>query len=189
MIGAIAILALAFFYISAREKEYALFIGVLTVSVTAFGILRQNESERQDRLAQERRERQARQEEARRQQKIDAYTDVIEVWLGILVGSEQEKKKLNATAQARFGQHVKSLIPWGADEVLIALSRMREAARSGEEDMGQQLIARFMDLLLAIRSDLGYENRKVDGYTIASLFITDISRERWAEWANSGSQS
>lgn len=177
------VLALAFFYFSAREGQYALFVGVLTVSVTAYGIIRQQEGDRQDRLALEQRERVARQEEARRDKKIEAYNDVIEVWLGLLVGTDQEKKKLQANAQKRFGDNVKMLIPWGADDVLIALSAMREAAGSGDPDMGKQLISRFTDLLLAIRADLGYENRDVDGYTIASTFINDLSREKWDEWA------
>lgn len=181
-LAGIALLLSLFFGVSAREGEYALFVGVLTVGVTAYGISRQQEAERQGRLALERRERIARQEEARREKKIEAYNDVIEVWLGLLVGSAEEKQRLQETARERFGGNLKMVVPWAADEVLVALSQMREAMISDDPGKNKHAVARFMSLLLAIRSDLGYSNVGVDTYTVACLFINDLTREKWAQW-------
>lgn len=148
-----------------------LFVGVLTVGATLFGIIRQQETDRQDRLSAQQSEREARRDEERRQHKIDTYSEILDLWFDVLLGTDSEKKKAQQRAQRDLRGQLKKIVPWASDDVVKAYSALRTA-----EQTGLNPISAFGDLLLAIRIDLGHPNNGVDAYTLASLFVNGVSR-------------
>ena len=163
-----------FAWVSIREDETALFVGVLTVGATFFGIVRQQETDRQDRLSAQQSEREARSDEERRQHKIETYAEILDLWFDVLLGSDAEKKKAHQRASRDLRGQIKKIVPWASDDVVKAYSALRTA-----EQTGLNAISAFGDLLIAIRADLGHPNNGVDAYTLASLFLNDVSRDDW----------
>jgi len=62
------------------------------------------------------------------------------------------------------------------------MSEIRIAGQSG-----RQPLEPFTALLLALRSDLGHRNEDIDGYTLVTLFVNDLSREKWENLVKTGS--
>ena len=167
----LALVALAI--VSVREDQPTLFVGVLTVAVTAYGISRQQDGERQARIDLERREREARRDEDRRSHKVDVYTEILSMWFDLLLGDEKTKKKRNDELPKMMRSQVPKVVAWGSDEVVHAFSRLRTPEQSGISPL-----AAFAELLLAIRADLGHHNDGVERFTLLSLFVNDLTPEK-----------
>lgn len=174
--GVVGVLVIAFGVVSFREDQGALFVGVLTVGVTAAGIWRQQENERAARLDQERRDRESKREEDRRDHKIKVYSSVIDTWFDLLLGDEQQKAKLYENLERTMGAQVKGLIPWASDDVVSVFSRLRTFSMTGENPLEI-----FAEMLLSIRRDLGHANDGLDPYVVATMFVKELSRDSWRE--------
>lgn len=86
------------------------------------------------------------------------------------LGLEPITEKEMAQQMASFTEN---LIVWGADEVIDAWFKFRN--KSLNSDIGSvTLMFEIEDLLLAIRRDLGHENKGLTRGKVLGLFINDI---------------
>ncbi|MFT7475363.1 MAG: hypothetical protein ACI81L_002301 [Verrucomicrobiales bacterium] len=180
LLGLVVIGTIAFGFFSFKEDQGALFVGVLTVGVTAYGISRQQENDRQARQDEERREREARRDEERRTNKIDAYAAILNTWFDALLGSTKQKEAAMKRLQSDSLEQLKKIIPWASDGVIRSFSRLRTAQSTGDNPL-----AAFGELLLAIRKDLGHENDGVTDYELATLYVIDLTKDKWDELTSS----
>jgi len=174
-IGAVILIALLG-VLSIWQDQAVAFVGVLTVGVSAWEIARRNDQERERLREEDRREREARREEERREKKVGVYSDILDFWFTMLMGTDKEKQKANNGATRRLRDQTEQLIPWGSNDVLLAMSSIRTA-----EVESLNIMTAFTNLMLAIRADLGHLPGEVDGYTIATLFVNDMSRDKWRD--------
>ncbi len=183
---ALVVLVLGFGGLSVWQDQGLAFVGVLTVGVTGWEVLRRSAEERARLQDDERREQQARREEARRESKIALYTEteIIDFWFTALMGSDTQKQKAMKNADQTFRDQTKGLIPWASDGVISAMSAIRTAERDRRHPLEP-----FTEPLLALRADLGHSNAKIDGYTLLTLFVTDLDRQAWASLCRPGTSN
>jgi hypothetical protein len=71
------------------------------------------------------------------------------------------------------------MIVWGSDDVLRAFSKFRMSSLAMDQPGGLlRLMVDFEDMLLAIRKDLGYDNKGISRGTVLQLFLNDINVEK-----------
>lgn len=73
----------------------------------------------------------------------------------------------------QMASFTENLIVWGADEVIEAWFKFRNRSLNGDGS-GVSIMFEIEDLLLAIRRDLGHENKGLTRGKVLGLFINDI---------------
>jgi len=110
-----------------------------------------------------------------RQKKIPVYEEYIKFLFKILE-SQKAGKSLNEQELTEFMlKFIQELLVWGADDVVIAFLKFKQASNSQHDDPNAILFA-TEDLLLAIRRDLGHSNKDFSKGTLLGLFIVDIDK-------------
>ncbi len=66
------------------------------------------------------------------------------------------------------------LILWASDDVLPLLIKFRRVSINNEKNSSRTPITLLGQILLAIRKDLGHQNRQIDQATILGTFVNDI---------------
>ena len=164
------LLALWFVLSSATPQvASAVIAAVATVLVAVFGALatRQREHERDVQQAQ-------------RKQKIEVYQEFLDYWFKAMRGS---RDKLSDAAKKKFDDQYyttvpKQLVTWASEPVLVQVADfMDQTAPKHKRD----LLA-LEEIVLSIRSDLGYRNEGLRQGDILRVFnqqgVEQLLRER-----------
>lgn len=110
-----------------------------------------------------------------REKKIPFYEGMVKFIFRITfadkLGLEPITEKEMIQQMASFTEN---LIVWGADEVIDAWFKFRNKSLNNNDGGGEAIMFEIEDLLLAIRRDLGHENKGLTRGKILGLFINDI---------------
>lgn len=113
-------------------------------------------------------------EKEHREKKIPFYEAfvafVFRIGFADKLGLEQLTEKEMVQQATAFTQN---LIIWGSDEVIDAWFRFRNKSFHGD-DSGVEVLFAVEQLLLAIRKDVGHENKRLVPGKVLGLFINDI---------------
>lgn len=121
-------------------------------------------------------------EEAQRPAKVELYESFIDNWFTVMnIGRQETAQTLNARQQAKLtetqGRITQKMLLWGSDEVISAYQRWwRVALRASDGSNHEEFMARFEDVLLAFRHDLGHKNKGLARTHLLSLFINDVEK-------------
>lgn len=114
-----------------------------------------------------------------REKKVPVYENVIQLVFGMFFSGKGGRKKLSE--QEIIGQMAditEQLTIWGSDELVQEYHKFRMASlrqSAGKLQNQRESLIALVDLMLAIRKDLGHKNKNVSRRTILSLFINDLS--------------
>lgn len=108
--------------------------------------------------------------------KTEIYDKFINLFLGYLLAAKLGKEQKNEEELIKsLAEITPDLILWASDEVLSLYIKFRQMAdgslKKSSEDNPMLL---FGQLLLAIRKDLGHQNKEIDKKSILSTFVNDI---------------
>lgn len=67
-----------------------------------------------------------------------------------------------------------NLVIWGSDDLLLAWYKFRKCLVKNAESSSYEILFEVEDILLAIRKDLGHDNKGINRGKILGLFINDI---------------
>lgn len=113
-------------------------------------------------------------EKEHREKKIPFYEDfvsfVFRIALSDKLGLEPLTEKEMIQQATRFTQN---LIVWGADDVVNAWFRFRNKSINSDGS-GASVMYEIENLLLAIRKDLGHENKGLGKGKVLGLFVNDV---------------
>lgn len=111
------------------------------------------------------------QQEKIREFKIPIYNDFIENTLRfILIKGDDQKKKDDEMASFIRAITPKMMI-WADDKVLKEWADFR--TEMGSKNSGEFMM-KFEDMILAIRKDLGHDNKKLNNHELLKCFINDL---------------
>ena len=109
-----------------------------------------------------------------REKKAPFYEKIISFLFTIVMAEKIGKEALTEQAMAKeFLELSEKILVWGSDEVLIIWRKLRLGSNDTTKTVG--IVA---DLLLAIRNDLGHNNKNISRKTILGVFINDIDTIR-----------
>ena len=121
-------------------------------------------------------ERQSQVEQALRASKIPLYEEFIRFWLGYLMQSKAGVPKVSdEDLQRFFHDSTQRIIVWGSDEVFreyVAFRRVTIGS-DGSPAAIRAIAGSFGQLLLAIRKDVGHQNRGVTTADVLMTFLND----------------
>ena len=111
-----------------------------------------------------------------RQKKTPVYEDIVHTLLYDVMFAKMLGKEPPAQPQLMefFARITEKLTIWGSDDVLRVYGEFKSNPATVNDPT--QSIFMFEDLLLAIRKDLGHQNRGVGRKAILRLFVTDIDK-------------
>jgi hypothetical protein len=105
-----------------------------------------------------------------RDRKTPVYEELVTKLFSLMFAEKRGEKQMSEQEFMIFFTHAtEKLIIWGADDVLLKFNRFRK----GAGEMPRMLFL-FEDLLVAIRRDLGHNNRNFKKGSVLGLFINDI---------------
>jgi hypothetical protein len=115
-----------------------------------------------------------------RLKKVPAYEHLMTFMFRILQQGKPGFEKLKDDDMIRtYVSLTEQMIIWGSDDVLMAFSKFRVSSLVMDEPGGLlRLLVDFEDMLLAIRKDLGYNNKGVTRGTVLHLFLNDVTVEK-----------
>jgi hypothetical protein len=114
-------------------------------------------------------------EKEQREKKSPAYEDLLEFIFRILHGEKLTGSSLSDTEiVSRVSEITRKLIIWGSDEVLGAFSVFMSTTRTNPAPF--TVLICMERVLLAIRKDLGHQNRGLQGGQILRTFLTDLDK-------------
>jgi hypothetical protein len=138
-------------------------VGIITAALTIISIFVSKNVEQNTLIANE-----------LRQKKTPVYEEYIKFLFKILESQKAGKKTLSEQELTEFMlKFIQQLLVWGADDVIIAFLKFKQASNSHSDGPHAVLFA-TEDLLLAIRRDLGHKNKGLSKGTLLGIFITDM---------------
>ncbi|WP_250565112.1 hypothetical protein [Adonisia turfae] len=107
--------------------------------------------------------------------KTEIYDQVINFFFDSILASKlgREPKNEGELVQG-FADMTPDLILWASDDVLNLYIEFRRMASSNTLGSPNNPILLFGRLLLAMRKDLGHQNKKIDEVSILGTFVNDI---------------
>lgn len=107
--------------------------------------------------------------------KTEMYDKVINFFLdSILADKLGQQPKNEAELVQGFAEMTPDLILWASDDVLNLYIKFRQMANSNVQDSLNSPLLLFGQLLLAMRKDLGHQNKQIDEVSILGTFVNDI---------------
>lgn len=142
----------------------AVLVSVVSVSIAKF-LERRETIERETRL-----------------KKVPVYENLISFIFGVIQqGKPGIGKMTDEELIPKYSTLTENVIVWGSDRVLKQFGEFRVASLQVGQGQGTiRALATLEDLMLAIRSDLGYKNTKIDRGDLLRLFINDLDQHREA---------
>ena len=108
-----------------------------------------------------------------REKKIPVYEDIIRLMFGIAFGGKGGRKQLNEQEMIKATTDItEKLTIWGSDEMVREFHGFRMSALN--QPSGYETLGRVANLMLAVRKDLGHENKNIGRREILGLFINDL---------------
>lgn len=107
--------------------------------------------------------------------KTEIYDQVINFFFDSILATKlgREPKREEELVKG-FADMTPDLILWASDDVLNLYIEFRLIASSNIQDSPNKPILLFGQLLLAMRKDLGHQNKKIDEVSILGTFVNDI---------------
>ncbi|NNV00933.1 hypothetical protein ETC02_17355 [Geobacillus sp. DSP4a] len=118
-------------------------------------------------------------EEQHRNQKIPMYQELLQFLFQLLMGQKTNGKHLEEGDIIEFmSKFTQNLILWGSNDVIKKYSEYRTyfSNRGVGKETSIKEIELLEDLLLAIRKDMGHNNKSLKRGDVLSLFINDIEK-------------
>jgi hypothetical protein len=105
-----------------------------------------------------------------RDKKIPIYEELItflfKIWRNAMVGTQQPTEKEMVDFMIGFTQ---KLLIWGSDEVVASFCKFRKAGQDSSA-----IMFAIEDIWLAIRRDLGHDNKGISKGMLLGLIVSDI---------------
>jgi hypothetical protein len=117
-----------------------------------------------------------------RLKKVPVYEQLISFLFGVLHQGKAGYPALTDAGTIRnYVEITENIIVWGSDSVVKAFGDFRVASLSpGEGQSFPRLLIALEDLMLAVRKDLGYKNKKLNRGDLLRIFINDLEQHRKA---------
>lgn len=131
-----------------------------TVLVSVFSVLISKYLEQRAKIVQEIRDK-----------KIPVYEELINFVFKIVKSTKKGDQLAEDEIENFMFNFTQQVIVWGSDSVLQAFYKFKHNDDSGD---GLQVALRMEELLLAIRRDLGHDNKGLSQGKILGLFINDF---------------
>jgi len=165
LLGVVALVAIAGLLVFlATQLTAAVAASLVTALITVGGLVWNRRHERAQAIAIE-----------LRAQKAPVYKEFMDFWFQMLLNEKVGKQKPTDREMTLFFiKFTKDLITWGSDEVLLLFAELKNAG--GADPIRVMFL--FAETMLAIRRDLGHDNKNVDASAVLSTFILD-----WAEFS------
>ncbi len=116
-----------------------------------------------------------------REKKTPTYEKIIKFMFRLVFSEKLGRKKPSDKEMMEFMAEItQELVVWGSDEMLYAFHEFRTASiENADNDSANvhDILLAVEDFLLAIRKDLGHDNKKISRGKILGLFINDLSNE------------
>lgn len=111
-----------------------------------------------------------------RDQKSDAYKQLLELLFKILMGAKMGEPLSDKDLTKQMSKFTESLILWGSEDVIKSYRDFRKyfMHRKPNGNLSLDEINLLENLLLTIRKDMGHKNKNLQQGDILSLFINDI---------------
>lgn len=107
--------------------------------------------------------------------KIEIYDKVIKFFFdSIFAGKLGQNPKSQEELAKGFADMTPDLILWASDDVLNLYIKFRQIKENNIEDITQNPILLFGQLLLAMRKDLGHQNNQLNEVSILGTFVDDV---------------
>jgi hypothetical protein len=133
-----------------------------TVLVSVFSVLVSKFLEQRAKITQEIRDK-----------KIPVYEELINFVFKIVRSIKKDNQLEEGEVEDFMFNFTQQVIVWGSDSVLQAFYNFRHNGDSGD---GRQVALRMEELLLAIRKDLGHNNKGLSQGKILGLFLNDFDK-------------
>jgi len=107
--------------------------------------------------------------------KIEIYDKVIKFFFDSILASKlgQEPKTEEDLVQG-FADMTPDLILWASDDVLNLYIEFRQRTNDNTQNSSSNPILLFGRMLLAMRKDLGHQNKQIDEVSILGTFVNDV---------------
>lgn len=113
-----------------------------------------------------------------REKKVPTYEKIINFIFGLTFAEKLGKKQPTEKEMIKFMAEVtQELVIWGSDEMIDAFYKFRIKSidnANGEQQNPNEILYTVESLLLAIRKDLGHENKNMPQGKLLGLFVNDI---------------
>ncbi|MEW5858751.1 MAG: hypothetical protein AB1861_15405 [Cyanobacteriota bacterium] len=108
-------------------------------------------------------------------QKIEIYDKVIKLFFGTIWATKLgEAPKTQEELVKGLVDITPDLILWASDDVLSIYIKFRKISESNLQDPSSNPILLFGQMLLAMRKDLGHQNKEIDELSILGTFVNDV---------------
>lgn len=106
--------------------------------------------------------------------KIEIYDKIIKFFFDSIFSSKlgQQPKTEEELIQG-FADMTPDLILWASDDVLNVYTQLRQIINNNMQDSLNNTIPLFGQLLLAMRKDLGHQNKQINEVVILNTFLND----------------
>ena len=116
-----------------------------------------------------------------REKKVPIYENIIQLVYDFALAGKAGRTKLSKEESLqRMATITEQLTIWGSDDLLKEYHRFRMSAiRQGstkEKTAPLETLRSVADLMLAVRKDLGHQNKEVDRRTVLGLFVNDLPK-------------
>lgn len=107
--------------------------------------------------------------------KIEIYDKVIKFFFDSILASKLGKKpKTEEELIQGFADMTPDLILWASDDVLNLYIKFRQITNNNMQDSSSNPILLFGQMLLAMRKDLGHQNKRINEVSILGTFVNDV---------------
>lgn len=107
--------------------------------------------------------------------KTEIYDKVINFFFDSILAAKLGRQHKNEGELVRgFAEMTPDLILWASDDVLNLYIKFRQIASGNMQESLNSPILLFGQLLLAMRKDLGHQNKQIDEVSILGTFVNDI---------------
>jgi hypothetical protein len=107
--------------------------------------------------------------------KVEIYDKVINFFFNSILASKLgQKPKTEEELIQGFADMTPDLILWGSDEVLSLYIKFRQITNNNTQGSSSNPILLFGQMLLAMRKDLGHQNKQIDEVSILGTFVNDV---------------
>lgn len=135
--------------------------------------------------------RQREREEARREAKTELYEAFMVHWFKVMQigkqsGTQGQSGRIDTKTLGTQNEITQRMILWGSDSVIVAYGDLWRAVLNQQGVKNpHEMLARFEDVMFAMREDLGHKNKGLDRRDLLSLFITDADSQEFDKFPRS----
>lgn len=109
--------------------------------------------------------------------KYQVYTKIINLFFGVFEDTISTKKTSQSDIEAKMIEIVKELTIYGSDGALKQFSYWKRTAGSGKKSPTEGL-KDFVDILIALRKDMGHPNTKINYDDVLGMMIIDYDKNK-----------